>query len=272
MKMIDRGGGTAIVVIPGIQGRWEWMKPAIDTLAQRCRVITFSLADEPTSGGAFDERRGIESYVEQVRAALDMAGVQQAAICGVSYGGLIAGAFAARFPERAASLVLVSAIPPSWTPDSRVRFYLRAPTLLAPLFCIGSVRLCREIFAAEGGQLAAGTRAATRHAWRVLTHFFSPRRMARRVRLLDGATLEAELARVNVPTLVVTGDSALDRVVPTSLSQEHLRLWPHARVATIANTGHLGLITRPDEFARIVVPFAESAARLASGAARRRIG
>jgi pimeloyl-ACP methyl ester carboxylesterase len=272
MKIIDRGGGTAIVVIPGIQGRWEWMKPAIDTLAQRCRVITFSLADEPTSGAAFDERGGIQSYVEQVRTALDMAGIQQAAICGVSYGGLIAGAFAARFPERAVSLVLVSAIPPSWTPDSRVRFYLRAPALLSPLFCIGSVRLCREIFAAEGGRLSAGARAAARHGWRVVTHFFSPRRMARRLRLVEREKLQSEIARVNVPTLIVTGDPALDRVVPPALSHEYLRLLPHARVATIANTGHLGLITRPDEFARLVVPFAESAARLADGAARRRIG
>ena len=49
MKIVDRGGGTPIVVIPGAQGRWEWMKPAIDVLAQRCRVITFSLADEPSA-------------------------------------------------------------------------------------------------------------------------------------------------------------------------------------------------------------------------------
>jgi hypothetical protein len=45
MKIVDRGGGTPIVVIPGVQGRWEWMRPAIDALAHRSRVITFSLAD-----------------------------------------------------------------------------------------------------------------------------------------------------------------------------------------------------------------------------------
>ena len=39
MKIIDRGGGTPIVVIPGVQGRWEWMTPAIDAMAHRCRVI-----------------------------------------------------------------------------------------------------------------------------------------------------------------------------------------------------------------------------------------
>ena len=189
----DGGGGTPIVVIPGIQGRWEWMKPAIDTLAQRSRVITFSLADEPTCGGDLDDSRGIDSYVEQVRAALDLAGIERAAVCGVSFGGLIAAAFAARFPDRVSSLVLVSALPPTWTPDSRVRFYLRAPRLLSPLFCVGSVRLCREIFAANPG-LSAGIGAAARHGWRVVTHLFSPGRMARRVRLLDGLRLQAELA------------------------------------------------------------------------------
>ena len=271
MKFIDRGGGTAIVVIPGIQGRWEWMKPAINALAQRCRVITFSLADEPTCGAAFDERRGIESYVDQVRTVLDAAGVGSAAICGVSYGGLIAAAFAARFPERVSSLVLVSALPPSWTPDRRVAFYLRAPRLLSPLFCIASLRMYREIAAANAGFLP-GALAAALHGWRAVTHMFSPGRMARRVRLLANGNLEAQVSGVNVPTLVVTGDPSLDRVVPVARTHEYVRMWPHASVATIANTGHLGLMTRPEEFARIVVPFAESAARLADTAGRRRIG
>ena len=84
MKIVDRGGGTPVVVIPGIQGRWEWMKPAIDALAQRCRVITFSLADEPSSEGAFNEARGFWNYVDQVRAGLDATGVRRAAICGAS--------------------------------------------------------------------------------------------------------------------------------------------------------------------------------------------
>ncbi len=77
MKIIDRGGGTPIVVVPGIQGRWEWMKPAIDALAQRCRVVTFSLADEPSCGGRFDEAHGFDCYVEQVRDALDAAGIHR---------------------------------------------------------------------------------------------------------------------------------------------------------------------------------------------------
>src|SRR5688572_23953256 len=177
MKIIDRGGGTPIVVIPGVQGRWEWMKPAIDVLAQRCRVVTFSLADEPSCGGRFDEAHGFDCYVDQVRDALDVAGIDAAAICGVSYGGLIAAAFAARYPERTASLVLVSALPADWRPNSRVSFYLRAPRLLTPLFMLASLRMYREISAANDG-VGGGVSAALRHGSRVLTHMFSPSRMA----------------------------------------------------------------------------------------------
>src|SRR5215470_5786016 len=145
MQLIDVGSGSPIVVIPGIQGRWEWMKAGIDALAARCRVITFSLADEPTARARFDEQDGFRSYIEQVREALDTSGLAQASICGVSYGGLIAAAFAARYPDRTASLVFVSALPPSWRPDKRISLYTRFPRLMTPLFCLASLKLCREI-------------------------------------------------------------------------------------------------------------------------------
>ena len=263
MKIIDRGGGTPIVVIPGVQGRWEWMKPAIDVFAQRCRVVTFSLADEPTSGGRFDEKHGFDSYVDQVRDSLDAAGIEKATICGVSYGGLVAAAFAARYPVRTSSLVLVSALPAGWRPNSRVTFYLRAPRLLTPVFMLASLRMYREI-AAAGDGFASGVSAALRHGARVVTHMFSPSRMARRLRMLEAIDLREELTRVTAagfrrPTLIVTGDPALDNVVPVAATHEYLRLWPHATITTIVRTGHLGLITRPSAFADIVVPFAEHA-------------
>ena len=256
MTIVDRGRGTPLVLIPGIQGRWEWMRPAVDALAARCRVVTFSLADEPSCGAAFDEARGFRSYVDQVGAAMDQVGLARAAICGVSFGGLVAAAFAAHHPQRVSSLVLVSALPPTWSPDARVRFFLRAPRLLTPLFMLSSLRLHREIAAAADG-FARGIAASLRHMWTTLGHMFSPARMARRVRLLSRADLREEIARVHVPTLVVTGEPSLDRVVPVSRTREYLGMWPHAREATIARTGHLGLITRPDEFARVVAAFVD---------------
>jgi 3-oxoadipate enol-lactonase/4-carboxymuconolactone decarboxylase len=269
MRIIDRGHGSPLVIVPGIQGRWEWMEPGIDVLARQCRVITFSLADEPSCGARFDDTRGFCCYVDQVRDAMDAAGVDHATICGVSYGGLIAAAFAARHPDRTASLLLVSAIPPSWTPNRRVRFYLRAPRLLSPLFIVMSVRLYREVAAAYEG-LVAGLVPALAHAARVLTHMFSPLRMARRVHLLERLHLQGELAHVRVPTLIITGDPGLDAVVPVQATRSYTTLWPHAQLAILARTGHLGFITRPDEFARIAVPFVDDAAEGAP--LRRRVG
>ena len=256
MKLVDVGSGAPVVIIPGIQGRWEWMSPAVNTLASRCRVVTFSLADEPTGGGRFDEAHGFDCYVDQVSEAMNSAGLAAATVVGVSYGGLIAAAFAARHAERVAGLILVSAIPPQWTPDARVRFFLRAPTLLSPLFVLGSLRLYREIAAATPGVLP-GMRAAARHGLNALTHMFSPTRMARRVHALECVQLDRELEPVHVPTLIITGEAALDRVVPVRLTEEYARMWPHAERMTIAHTGHLGLITRPGEFANAVAGFAD---------------
>ena len=263
MNIVDRGTGTPIVVIPGIQGRWEWMKPGIDALAGHARVITFSLSDEPSSGANFDDGAGFWNYVEQVRGALDTSGVTSAAICGVSYGGLIAGAFAARYTERVSSLILVSAIPPSWRPDARISFYLRAPWLLSPLFCLGSCRLYREIAAAEDTWWS-GFLAACATGTNAVRHIFHPGRMARRVHLfnsvfaesgIDGR-IQSEWANVKVPTLLVTGEKSLERVVPPRITREYLSIWPHARVETLRRSGHLGIITRPREFAALVSGFA----------------
>jgi pimeloyl-ACP methyl ester carboxylesterase len=255
VKVVDRGNGVPVVVVPGIQGRWEWMAPAVDALARRCRVITFSLADEPsaewTSRGA-----GFDAYVEQVAQALDSRGLERAVICGVSYGGLVAAAFARRYPERVAGLALVSAIPPSWRPDARATFFMRSPNLLLPLFLLSSLRLHREIAAAYGGWWR-GVWPSIRQGARSLAHFPAPGRMARRARIAAAASLDG-LASVHVPVLVVTGEAGLDVVVPPALTGEYARIWPHATAVTLEHTGHLGLVTRADEFAATIARFAES--------------
>jgi pimeloyl-ACP methyl ester carboxylesterase len=256
MNIVDVGSGPPLVLIPGIQGRWEWMRPAVDALSARCRVITFSLIDEPSSGGRCEGDEGFDCYVRQVADVMTELRLERAAVCGVSFGGVVAAAFAARHPGRTSALVLVSAIPPGWRPDARARFFLRAPRLLSPLFMLASLRLVREIVAAREG-LAAGLATAARHGITVLTHMFSPSRMAGRVMKLEAAQLGRRVSRIDVPTLVITGEDTLERVVAPAATRQYLSICPHAEAATLKRTGHLGLITRADEFARIVTSFVE---------------
>ena len=267
--MIDTGSGAAVVMIPGIQGRWEWMSPAIDSLADTCRVITGSLAGDRGSIGVIDPEAGFESHVTWVDALLDRAGLTETALCGVSYGGLIALHYAACRPKRVRALVLVSAPAPTWTPDWRVEWYLKAPRLFSPVFALSSpFRLYPELVAAFPNLAKRGS-FGIRHLHRVTRHPFAPTRMAQRARLLAGVDFVADCRRIEVPTMVVTGEQSLDRVVPVESTREYLDAIPGARYEQLDGTGHLGLITAPDRFCRVVGSFV--VAHNVRGAAPQRI-
>jgi pimeloyl-ACP methyl ester carboxylesterase len=262
--IVDVGTGPPVVLVPGIQGRWEWMAPAVGALARRCRVVTFSLCGERGSGVPIDGGLGFDCHVAQVERALDRVGLARAALCGVSFGGLIALRVAAKRPERVTHLVLVSALSPRWRPDGRVRRYLEWPRLAAPFFVLGApLRLGPEI-AAAFPDWCGRLRFAATHAARVARAPFAPRLMAERIRLEQAIDLEPDCAAVRAPTLVVTGEAGLDRVVPVEGTLDFVRLIPGARHVVLERTGHLGLVTRPDAWATIVSDFVRPAGRAAA--------
>jgi pimeloyl-ACP methyl ester carboxylesterase len=253
--MIDIGQGPPLVLLPGIQGRWEWIAPAVRALATTCRVLSFSFPGEPASRCSHDPQAGFETYVRQIDDVLDGAGLASAAICGVSYGGLVAVTYAARRPDRVRALALVSAPGPGWEPDARARRYMRAPLRAVPAFAATAAgRLLPEVTAALP---TYGRRALflARHGWRVLAAPMSPRRMADRLRIVDPEGIRAACSRVTAPTLIVTGEPRLDRVVPVESTRVYADAIPGAVAVEFARTGHLGLVTRPHEFARIVGNF-----------------
>jgi pimeloyl-ACP methyl ester carboxylesterase len=253
--MIDIGSGPPLVLVPGIQGRWEWLQPAVHALAERCRIITASLPGEAGGLCDIDPEAGFESYVDWVDALLDRAGVARAAICGVSYGGWIALHYAARRPARVTSLTLSSPPAPNWRPPCRVEWYLRAPRLMAPVFALSSpFRLYPEIAVAipePRARFAFGWQ----HLRRVTRYPFVAARMAERLRLAEGVDFAADCGRVTAPTQVVTGEKRLDRVVPVASSLEYLRAIPGARHTLLAGTGHIGLVTQPARYAPAVAAF-----------------
>jgi pimeloyl-ACP methyl ester carboxylesterase len=252
--MIDIGRGAPVVLIPGLQGRWEWMQPTVELLAEHYRVISYSLCDERSSPCACDETLGFENYVQQVGTVLDRAGLERATLIGVSYGGLIATEFAARHPERVSNLVLASALPTDWTPDARARFYMRAPRLLSPVFVVTSpLRLQPEVRAAFPG-LRDRLRFMLGHGLRVARAPMSAAKMARRIQWA-GAYRFADPSAVIAPVLVVTGEPALDRVVPVEVSERNIARLRAARHVVLPRTGHLGIVTRPERFRTVVDDF-----------------
>jgi pimeloyl-ACP methyl ester carboxylesterase len=257
--MIALGSGPPIVMVPGVQGRWEWQRPALDALAERGRAITFSLCGEPGTKCRLTQVPGFDAHVDQVDGVLDRFGVERAAFCGVSYGGWVALRYAAARPDRVTALVLVSAPGPGFRPDLRQMRYVRAPWLLFPLFVASTrTKLRPEILSAVPEKRDRWH--ITRQQLRAMASApISPGVMARRVRLAMHEDFRSDCAKVRAPTLIVTGEEDLDRVVPVRSTREYLDLIPGATAVVLAGTGHIGLITRPRQWAGIVCDFVERA-------------
>jgi 3-oxoadipate enol-lactonase len=249
--MIDIGRGTPVVVIPGLQGRWEWMRPGVEALAEGHRAISYSLCDERASGVAWDPTAGFENYVRQLDEVLDRAELENAVLVGVSYGGLIALEYAARRPARVSGLVLASSLSPDWVPDRRAQFYMKAPRLLSPLFVATAPgRLGPEVRAAFP-RLLERMRFAVGQTVRVTCAPMSPAAMARRIRWARAHSF-ADLATIAAPTLIVTGEPGLDRVVPVEVSRRLTDQMPGARHVILDRTGHLGIVTKPRRFVEVM--------------------
>ena len=82
--------------------------------------------------------------------------------------------------------------------------------------------------------------------------------MAACVRAWEETDLVTACDRVIAPTLVITGEESLDRVVPVASSLDYLSLISGATHTKFDRTGHLGLVLRPREFAALVTDFVGS--------------
>jgi pimeloyl-ACP methyl ester carboxylesterase len=251
--IIQRGEGPPIVLVPGIQGRYEWMLPTVHALSTFGRVITFSLCDEPSSGFSWSPQLEFENYLAQIDDVVRQAGAERPVLVGISYGGLIAAEYAARHPE-VAGLVVASSPPPTWQPDRRAQRYLASPRLLAPAFWLGApVRAYPELKAALPGGWERW-HFAVEQGLRIAAAPPSTARMARRLHWIQSARFTLDHS-IDVPALIVTGEPDLERVVPPQDTARYLDWMPAARTVTLARTGHAGSVTRAREFARHVAEF-----------------
>lgn len=259
---VDRGQGPAIVLVPGIQGRWEFMRRTVDALVARgFRVLSLSLGRPVATGATVDTARGFEYDVARIDRLLDRAGLPQAAVCGMSAGGEVAVQYAAERPARVSHLILASAAGPRWMPDPQMSRYMRRPLLFAPVFLAGTrARLAPEIRAVYPSWRPRAA-FAVRQLATLLRAPVSPRNMAARAALMAAVDLTDACRRITAPTLVITGEEALDAIVPVAATREYAKLIANARMATLEGTGHVGLVTRPDRFAAIVEAFMRGTTR-----------
>jgi pimeloyl-ACP methyl ester carboxylesterase len=253
--MFDEGAGTPIVVVQPLPGRWELTQELMRELARGARVVSYSLCGEIGSGRPTGAGAAIEDYVSQLREVMDAAGLERAALCGISFGGAVAARFAAQFPGRVTKLVIVSSPGPGWKMDTIQAGYIAKPWLSLPAFAIGAVRRTTPEVLSALETWRARLSFVVRYGVLAIRYPAMPHAMAGRVRLLEGLDLAGDCARITAPTLVVSGEPGLDRVVPVESTRRYSELIANARYVMVKRTGHQGVLTQPRRFAALVHEF-----------------
>ena len=237
-----------------------WSKVLLELAASGFRVIA---PDLPGYGYSAKPRKldyTIGSQARMIVGLLAHLEIERAAIVGSSYGGAVAATIALDRPELVEKLVLVGAV----TNNAPTRYLLMrlfgSPIigdLISPLL-LGSRRLLRKRM----------KRVYDRHSWvlderRVNARYLSlntrgtHRAIIRTVRRWDADRISRDAHLVNVPTLVLWGDT--DRDVPLQHGEELQEKLPNSRLIVFRECGHLPQEEYPEEFTKVVTEFLKDA-------------
>ena len=220
--------------------------PALTAAGFRAIAIDYPGFGADAGAGAVPPDLSIAAIADRTAGLLHQLGVSRAVVLGMSMGGYVALAFAARFPERLAGLILADT---RATPDSPAALAGRAQAL--------ETLATRGVDAYLTGSLprllAPDAPAAVLAATRALA-VTRPEALEAGIRALrDRPDRTADARAVACPALVICG--ALDQVSPPGEMKELAASIPGATFVEIPGAGHLSHLEAPETFHRAVLDF-----------------
>ncbi len=246
------GGGDPLVLLHAFPLHSAMWAPQLACLSSRRRVIAPDLKGFGASHAPAElARYTMFDYVEELTALLDALGIERIVLGGLSMGGYVAFAFLRSYANRVAGLVLADTRAAADTAevferrtDQQDQVAREGTTaviegLLAGLLC-DNTRAHRPELVEQVRRLMANPAAGYVGALEAMKH-------------RPDAT--AELADIDVPTLVVVGEH--DALSPPAVAREMASAIPDAQLSVLANAGHLSNLEAPDEFNAAVADFLE---------------
>ncbi|KAB2953095.1 alpha/beta fold hydrolase [Heliorestis acidaminivorans] len=100
------GQGLPLVFIPGIAVSHGMWAPQRDKFSKTHQVILYDIRGTGRSGPLSWSNR-VEDLSRDLSQLLHYLGIKKAAICGLSFGGVIAQRFALDYPQKCSALILV---------------------------------------------------------------------------------------------------------------------------------------------------------------------
>jgi pimeloyl-ACP methyl ester carboxylesterase len=243
------GEGPPLVLVPGLAGGYQLFGPLARRLARRFRVISYQLRGEDD---CFALRRpfDLSDLAHDLAEFIDWHRLESPVLLGVSFGGVVALEFAARFPHRLQQLVVQG---------SGARFedglWQRvAGTVLSRLPLPTDSPFINQFFNLLFGGRPEQQRLfefVTRQCWKTDQSI-----MAHRFQMVEQFNLERRFERIRVPTLIVRGER--DFLVSERSLQQLAQGLPQAQLARLSGCGHLASVTNPERVAREVIRFVDA--------------
>lgn len=238
-------------------------KPAFDPLTDFAQLV---YVDHRGCGRSDDgpvEDWNLNQWADDVASVIQILGLEKPIVLGTSFGGFVAQRFAARHPEAASGLVLMSTAPRTdvgatlkciaeiggeAARDAAAQFFTDAA---APGVVDDYFGKCLDLYTHGAVDLAAIARIIQRPE--VMMHFFGK---GGEMYEID---LQNDLEAIELPTLVVHGKD--DPIFPLELAEEIPRFLdrncPVTRTQFVAipNCGHLSEQDAPDQIVAAITNF-----------------
>jgi len=240
------GEGPDIVFAHGMGGNhlsW-WQQVPVFSQNYRCIIFDHRGWGQSTE---IPDGPGYRAFVEDLRCLLDFLAVEQAYLVAQSMGGITCLGFASTYPQRTNGLVL-----------GGTTGAIGDPSVLGPL---------REYWARidrpEGpiGPTSQKDNPGHSFLYREMNALNPPRQRPQEPleALHEGqGPMAAELARMEVPTLLIVGTE--DHLFSLEVMKRTQELIPGSRLEVVPEAGHSVYFEKPDIFNRLVSQFLDEVA------------
>jgi len=249
-------------------------KPAFDRLSEHAQLVYYDHRGCGRSDDGAREHWHIDQWADDVAVFIDQLGLDRPIVLGTSFGGMVAQRLAAKYPDAASGLVLMST-----AARANVELTLAAMEQKGGVEARDAARAffsdaeqpgvveryfekCIEHYTV--GELDAEAMARVIMRNDVMMHFF------RRGGEFFSADQREDLRKISVPTLVVHGED--DPVFPIALAEEMMDLLnlagekqgnaarcsaPKNRLVRLPSCGHLSEQDAPDAILDAIIDFFE---------------